>query len=224
MKVTITLKSRLKPTRTAPAASVGIGCASRSSTHSTENEYSGEGESTGEAVKHSTTATTVEARARPKETPIIKRPAAWRRVGDEPGRRHVYTGPGGAASRLRARRKYVACAAPLGNRRASRFDGDKRPDVKPEPCDARSELERLPAARGRYLQGSCKAAAAIVRKSVRAALWQLTTEQQSLLSPLPKGPRQPWGCSRRPRRPRARRRSIILYSHEHRADNTTLGV
>ena len=39
---------------------VGIGCAS-GTTLSTENEYSGEGESTGEAVKHSTTATTVEA-------------------------------------------------------------------------------------------------------------------------------------------------------------------
>ena len=51
---------------------VGIGCAS-GTTLSTENEYSGEGESTGEAVKHSTTATTVEA-ANAADKPSTKTP------------------------------------------------------------------------------------------------------------------------------------------------------
>ena len=51
---------------------VGIGCAS-GTTLSTENEYSGKGESTGEAVKHSTTATTVEA-ANAADKPSTKTP------------------------------------------------------------------------------------------------------------------------------------------------------
>ena len=51
---------------------VGIGCASGTAL-STENEYSGEGESTGEAVKHSTTATTVEA-ANAADKPSTKTP------------------------------------------------------------------------------------------------------------------------------------------------------
>ena len=52
---------------------VGIGCAS-GTTLSTENEYSGEGESTGEAVKHSTTATTVEAANAADKEPSTKTP------------------------------------------------------------------------------------------------------------------------------------------------------
>ena len=52
---------------------VGIGCAS-GTTLSTENEYSGEGESTGEAVKHSTTATTVEAANAADKEPSTKSP------------------------------------------------------------------------------------------------------------------------------------------------------
>ena len=48
--------------------SVSPGCAG-GTTLSTENEYSGEGESTGEAVKHSTTATTVEGANAADEEP-----------------------------------------------------------------------------------------------------------------------------------------------------------
>ena len=82
---------------------VGIGCAS-GTTLSTENEYSGEGESTGEAVKHSTTATTVEA-ANAADTPSTKAPIINTAAGpstqsesDCTGSGCIYT-TGGAKSR-----------------------------------------------------------------------------------------------------------------------------
>ena len=82
---------------------VGIGCAS-GTTLSTENEYSGSGETTGEAVKHSTTATTVEG-ANAADKPSTKAPIINTAGGvasqsaTNAGGETVHTGPGTATVR-----------------------------------------------------------------------------------------------------------------------------
>jgi hypothetical protein len=83
--------------------SVGVNCKG-GTTLSTENEYSGEGESTGEAVKHSTTATTVEA-ANAADKPSTKTPIINTAGGvasqssSNAGGETVHTGPGTATVR-----------------------------------------------------------------------------------------------------------------------------